>query len=129
MQIDSFSPHEQALSFRARRNEVLSANIANADTPNYKARDLDFQDVLNAASRPSSSLRTTHATHISTGPAGVANGDLKYRIPVQPTLDGNTVETDIEQTAYAENALHYRAALAFVDGQIRTLKFAIKGGE
>lgn len=129
MDLQPFAQHEMALKFRAQRNEVLSSNIANADTPNYKARDLDFQSALQSAKGNSVSLKRTSQLHQS-GTRGLqSGGDVKYRIPVQPTLDGNTVETDVEQAAFAENAVQYRASLAFLNGSIRTLKFAIRGSD
>lgn len=121
--------HEQALKFRAHRNEVLSSNIANADTPNYKARDLDFASVLKSESGGSIRLQQTSALHIQPADSMATGASLKYRLPSQPTLDGNTVESDVEQAAFAENAVQYRASLAFLDGQIRSLRYAIKGGD
>ena len=121
--------HEQALKFRAHRNEVLSSNIANADTPNYKARDFDFASVLKGASGDGIRLQQTSARHMQPADSMTAGGKLLYRVPSQPTLDGNTVETDVEQAAFAENAVQYRASLAFLDGQIRGLRYAIKGGD
>lgn len=132
MELDVFSHHEQALKFRAMRNQVLTANIANADTPNYKARDYDFREVLASARDGSLALSNTNERHLSTGldsMYGTTASELKYRIPFQSTLDGNTVETDVEQAAFAENALQYRASLRFLDGSIRTLKYALRGGE
>ena len=131
MELNVLSQHETALKFRAQRNQVLSANIANADTPGYKARDLDFDAALKHASGKNVRLVGTSDRHIGTGnaPAPMTSEQLKYRVPMQPTLDGNTVETDVEQAAFAENALMYRASLAFLDGQIRTLRYALKGGD
>lgn len=132
MELNIFSQHEQALKFRAMRNQVLTTNIANADTPNFKARDMDFSSMLANARGASLALTGTNEQHLSTGldmKNGTSVSDLKYRVPFQPSLDGNTVETDVEQAAFAENALQYRASLAFLDGQIRTLKYAIRGGE
>ena len=132
MELDVFSHHEQALKFRAMRNKVLTANIANADTPNYKARDYDFREMLASARDESLALKSTDERHMSTGmnsTYGTTASDLKYRIPFQSSLDGNTVETDVEQAAFAENALQYRASLRFLDGSIRTLKYALRGGE
>ncbi len=129
MDIPALSQHEQALKVRALRNRILSSNIANADTPNYKARDIDFRDVLGSARQEDLGLTRTSDLHKrawSTTPGGAA---MMYRVPTQPTLDGNTVETDVEQAAFAENALQYRASLAFLDGSIRTLKYALKGGD
>lgn len=132
MDTSIFSTHEQALKFRAMRNEVLTANIANADTPNYKARDYDFREALASARDQSMSLKGTHERHLSTGQDSTyatSMTDLKYRVPFQPSLDGNTVETDVEQAAFAENALQYRASLRFLDSSIRTIKYALRGGE
>ncbi len=121
--------HEQALQFRAHRNEVISSNIANADTPNYKARDLDFAAALKSASTGGISLRRTSDLHLQPAQSLGHGAKLMYRVPSQPTLDGNTVESDVEQAAFAENAVQYRASLAFLDGQIRTLRYALKGGD
>ena len=129
MKTTTFAQHEQALLFRARRNEVLSANIVNADTPNYKARDLDFKDVLSTMSVAGVSLKNTNPMHQAASQTHNHGGQLKYRMPMQPSLDGNTVEADVEQAAFAENALRYRITLSFLDGHIRTLKYAIKGGD
>lgn len=124
--------HEQALLLRARRNEVLAVNIANADTPNFKARDVDFRAALAAAGTGDSLAMTqTRGAHLNAeGNRGVSplEAQLKYRLPNQPTLDGNTVETHIEQTAFAENALEYQASLQFLGGKFASLKSAITGG-
>ena len=129
MEIKSLALHENALRFRAHRNQVLASNIANADTPNYKARDLDFGAALkNAQSQTLGLTRTSDAHHEAWGTTR-SGGKLVYRVPTQPTLDGNTVEADVEQAKFAENAVQYRASLRFLDGSIRTLKYAIKGSE
>ena len=129
MEIDGLGIHEQALKFRARRNQVLSSNIANADTPNYKARDIDFGAALKKAQTQSISLTRTSELHKQAWSTARDGGPLMYRIPMQPTLDGNTVETDVEQAAFAENAVKYRASLSFLDGKLRTLRLAIKGSD
>jgi len=129
MDIQPFAQHEQALKFRALRNLVLTSNIANADTPNYKARDIEFSEVLNDAKAGGFSMKKTREKHLETTAMSAFNPAMKYRIPTQPTLDGNTVATDVEQAAFAENAVQYRASLAFLNGQIRTLRYAIKGGD
>ena len=129
MEIKALALHEQALKLRAHRNEVLASNIANADTPNYKARDLDFAEALKRARSSSISLERTSELHRAAWSTSRAGAELKYRVPMQSTLDGNTVEADVEQAAFAENALQYRASLAFLDGQIRTLKYALRGGD
>lgn len=129
MDIPAFSQHEQALRFRALRNQVLSSNIANADTPNFKARDLDFADALKGARQESIGLKQTSDLHKQAWGTTRDGAHTMYRVPTQPTLDGNTVEMDVEQAAFAENALQYRASLAFLDGKIRTLRYALKGGD
>ena len=129
MEIDGFGLHEQALKFRARRNQVLSSNIANADTPNYKARDIEFGAALKKAQTQGISLTRTSDLHKQAWSTARDGGPLMYRVPMQPTLDGNTVETDVEQAAFAENALKYRATLSFLDSKIRGLRLAIKGSD
>lgn len=130
MELQPFAQHEKALVLRAQRNEVLSSNIANADTPNYKARDIDFRDALQSAQQGTSvSLKRTSDLHMNSSRSSELGANVKYRVPVQSTLDGNTVETDVEQAAFAENAVQYRASLAFLNGTIRTLKFAIRGSD
>jgi len=129
MKLQPFAHHEQALKFRALRNQVLSSNIANADTPNYKARDVDFNSVMKGAASSQLTMTRTSDLHQSAGNSENMGGTIKYRIPTQPSLDGNTVETDVEQAAFAENAVQYRATLSFLDGRIRGLRYAIKGGD
>lgn len=118
--------HEAALLYRAKRTEVLAGNLANADTPNYKARDLDFATALDR-SAAAASLNTTDARHLR-APAAAHDAALKYRNPHQPSLDGNTVEADLELARYAENAVSYQASLLFVNGKISTLRAALTGG-
>lgn len=134
MNINPFSDREQALALRELRTELLTTNIANADTPNYKARDFDFASVLRDSGVEASRLRRTSTLHQPATPGGspITNPlgvEARYRVPMQPTLDGNTVEMDVEQAAFAENAIRYRASLSFLDSQIRGLRFAIKGGD
>ena len=129
MEIKALQHNEQALKLRAQRNQVLAANIANADTPNFKARDIDFKAALAAAKGDGVSLRTTSDLHFRSMSTSATGAEVLYRVPMQSSLDGNTVETDVEQAAFAENALQYRATLQFLDGQIRSIKYALKGGE
>ncbi|MGI9236079.1 MAG: flagellar basal body rod protein FlgB [Woeseiaceae bacterium] len=129
MEIPALAQYERALQFRAQRNELLASNIANADTPNYKARDLDFGQALKGARQESISLQTTSDLHKQAWGMTKQGAQTMYRVPTQPSLDGNTVSMDVEQAQFAENALQYRASLAFLDGSIRTLRMAIKGGE
>lgn len=118
--------HEAALLFRARRMEVLAANLANADTPQYKARDVEFGSVLAGAMANRASLAVTDPRHIAANPPA-ASSELKYRIPHQPAQDGNTVEADLELSRYAENAVSYQASLMFANGRIATLRAALAG--
>ena len=123
-----FGFHGHALRVRAGRNELLARNLAHADTPGYQARDLDFREILQSVGKSEPGhLTRTHATHLQ---APGASGDLttvKYRVPLQPSVDGNTVETDVEQAEFAENVVQYRASLSFINGKIRTLRHAISG--
>ncbi len=129
MDIPALGQHERALTIFAQRNRVLASNIANADTPNYKARDIDFKAALNTARQDTISLTQTSDLHKQAWGTTKDGASTMYRMPTQSTLDGNTVEMDVEQAAFAENALKYRASLAFLDGKIRTLKYALKGGD
>lgn len=131
MNIDkAFGIHAKALQFRARRAQVLAVNLANADTPNYKARDMDFSTALKeAAGRTGNAittLRTTHKGHM-TGTVEGGGVVIHNRKATQPSADGNTVDTQREQAAFAENAVHYQASLSFLGGTIKTLLSAIKG--
>lgn len=125
-----FGMHEQALLLRSQRSQLLASNIANADTPGFKARDLDFQAALgHVQSNQPVLLQTTQSGHLGEGtnpPAIAAN--LLYRVPTQPSLDGNTVDMQQEQAAFAENAVHYQATLDFISSRINTLRLAITGG-
>ncbi|MHB8472762.1 MAG: flagellar basal body rod protein FlgB [Gammaproteobacteria bacterium] len=119
--------HAQALQLRSRRAELLAENIANADTPGYKARDIDFKQALGAAQQ-GAALKLTQPDHIQ--PASIAGIDgvqTGYRNPLQPSLDGNTVDMQVEQAAFARNAVDYQTSLTFLSGRIRTLLTAIKG--
>lgn len=128
----SFDFHAAALKLRSERTRVLAANIANADTPHYKARDIDFRSALLAAvgeqsARAAVQPARTSASHLS-GSGGVAGAPtLLYRTPLQTALDGNTVELERERANFAENIVRYEASLRFLNGQIRTLLAAIKG--
>ena len=122
--------HAAALKLRSQRTEVLAANLANADTPSYRARDIDFKNALAAASGQGGgvSLATTKAGHIGAATAnGSAAPELKYRVPLAPALDGNTVDGQLEQAAFAENTVRYQATLSFVSSKFRALMTAITG--
>lgn len=123
---------QEALNLRAERQQVLSSNIANADTPNYKARDFDFGKTLTQAVErgrhsQSMSMTTTSAGHMSgTATATAAGGaDLQYRKPTQSSIDGNTVEMDVERVNFADNAVHYEASLTVLGAQIKTMLSAV----
>jgi flagellar basal-body rod protein FlgB len=121
----AFGVHAEALQLRARRGELLASNLANADTPNYKARDMDFRNVLRAA-QADTALATTHAGHLH-AQGGVSRMQTLYRVPSHASLDGNTVDTQIEQAEFAENAVRYRTSLRFLSGKVNGLMKAIKG--
>jgi flagellar basal-body rod protein FlgB len=123
----AFGIHEQALKLRAKRAEVLAGNIANADTPGYKARDFDFHAMLRQEVGSAQKVRTTNPRHIQVDAGIVPPSQMGYRVPSQPSLDGNTVDSQLEHSAFASNALEYQASLRFVSGQIRSLMTAIKG--
>lgn len=108
-----FGIHGAALAVRSQRMGLLASNIANASTPGYKARDIDFAEALQSVQG-------------GQGDAGVALA-TKYRVPTQMTMDGNTVELATEQTAFAENALAYQTSLSFLSGRINTITRALKG--
>lgn len=124
-----FGLHERALLLRADRVGVLATNIANTDTPNFKARDLDFAAVL--AGQESGGMQVqmvrTSTAHLGAATAGITEGDLKYRIPYQPSLDGNTVEAPVEQAQFAENAVRYQASLMFISRRIQSIESALSG--
>ncbi len=121
--------HAQALKLRARRAELLASNLANADTPHFHARDLDFKSLLGRLSSASAAVGfvQTHARHLPGPLSSVAGSRPMYRIPTQPSLDGNTVEPQVEQSAFLQNALSYQASVAFLDARIQGLRLAIRG--
>lgn len=122
---DHIGVHAKALMLREQRNEVLTSNIANAATPHFKARDLDFAAEYSAAIGQGA-LEVSHANHIATA-TGPAGGGLAYRVPVSPSLDGNTVELATEQMEFAENTLRYQASLQLLNRRISGLMTAIRG--
>ena len=124
---DVFGIHDQALRLRARRTEVLASNLANADTPGYKARDFDFNAMLRKELPPPVRLASTNARHIQADSGIVAVSQMGYRIPQQASLDGNTVEVEREQSEFSANAMRYQASLRFLDGRTKGLLRAIKG--
>jgi flagellar basal-body rod protein FlgB len=125
--------HTRALQLESRRTELLANNLANADTPGFKARDLDFKAALAAAGDAAAAPLALHATqpghYAATGgnDAGAAPAALKYRVPLAPALDGNTVDAQLEQSAFAANAVRYQATLTFINSKLRSLMTAITG--
>ena len=122
--------HASALKLRSQRTELLASNLANADTPNYKARDVDFKQALAQASGAGSSVRmtTTSAGHLPAARAMNGTGaELKYRTPLAPALDGNTVDVQLEHAAFAANTVRYQATLQFLSSKFRGLLTAITG--
>jgi len=128
-----FGIHEQAVQVAGQRLSVLAANLANADTPGFKARDIDFAEVLSQAqgdvglSAAPMPLTVTQAAHITTTPPGALATEIKYRNPYQAALDGNTVEMPVEEAAFAENNVRYQASLNFINLRIGELQLAIMG--
>ena len=108
-----------ALSLRARRNEILASNIANAATPNYKARDIDFETEIKKYQKDGP-IQSTHNQHI-TIKKPISPGKVQFRKNVNPSLDGNTVELAVEQLQFAENSMRYQSTLSFLSGKINTL--------
>ncbi len=124
--------HDDALLIRTRRASILASNLANADTPHYKSRDLDFKDALlqlapDAGASNQVRLIRTHAAHVGgAGSAPFASAAL-YRVPSQPSLDGNTVDADIERGEFTKNSLAYLVSLRLLSGRIRSVLSALRG--
>lgn len=124
----TLEPHARALRLRSQRSEVLAANIANADTPHYKARDFDFATAYSGAVGKSTlALARTSPRHLPAASADFGGLRLQYRNPVQPSIDGNTVEADAEVGRFSDNAIRFQAALTFTNMKIRGLMAAIQG--
>ena len=121
--------HQKAMQVRTERMEVIAGNLANANTPGYKARDIDFQKVMQSAQAARNhNLTRTHENHINGGMKG--SGQVEYRIPNQPdTGDGNTVDVQIERNTFLDNGLRYQAGMEFLNGKIKGMKKAISGGQ
>lgn len=125
--------HEKALNFRAQRAEVLANNISNADTPGYKARDLDFSKVLAAETEKVNSkgqfaMNTTNGRHIEAQGAGSdTEGVLLYRTPSAPSLDQNTVDSQVEQASYAQNSMSFQASFTLLNNKFKGLVAALRG--
>ena len=125
----AFGIHEPALHLQSKRAQLLAANVSNADTPKYKARDIDFHQALKDSMQYAKSggpLAATNARHIQ--PPAFLNGyEVLFRNPRQPAIDGNTVEAEAEMQAFTDNSVRYMASLRFLGGKIQTLQKAIGG--
>lgn len=127
LNLDSyFGIHAKALQARDQRASQIANNLANVNTPNYKAKDVDFNEYLAATmSKGSSPMKTTSPNHMN------ANADfsaqLKYRKPIHASLDGNTVDKDMETAEFARNSLNYQASLSFLDNKIKSMSMALRG--
>ena len=125
---DAMDFQAQALKLRSYRQQLLASNIANGDTPHYKAVDIDFASALkNASQNTPQSLAATSPAHIASSGRDPAGARLQFRGVSQPSVDGNTVDLDVERAKFADNAVRYEAAVRFLSGQIHDLSSAIKG--
>lgn len=127
-----FGIHEAALKIRTQRAELLANNLANEDTPNFKAKDIDFRKAMQDATSHVTSgdelnMVKTSSGHISGDGFTSTSQYLMYRQPTQPSLDGNTVETHIEKAQFMENALQQQATLEFINGKISGIRGALRG--
>jgi flagellar basal-body rod protein FlgB len=118
--------HEKALKLKSQRLEVLAQNIANADTPHYKARDIDFKSVMNEAQQPNTAMKSTAQGHFSVGQGLDADG-MRFRTPFNTSCDGNTVEMSVEQAQYGKAAADYQATLNFLESRVSGLRKALRG--
>ncbi|WDZ98018.1 flagellar basal body rod protein FlgB [Herbaspirillum sp. WKF16] len=136
---DFFRFNELALNLRAQRQQLIASNIANADTPNYKARDINFADTLKnaldnkAAAMPPLELARTTASHVAgtavgSGEGSIGGSPLLYRKPDQGSVDGNTVDLDVERNEFVDNGIRYEAGVTAVNGQIKAMINAIQPG-
>ena len=133
---DSLDLQGQALQLRSERQRLIASNIANADTPGYVARDMDFAKTLRAATgglAAASTIATSHAGHIGAGAPGLSGGtvasELLYATPSQTSIDRNTVDMDRERASFADNAVKYEATLRFINSNVKTALDAIRGGQ
>ena len=135
----ALSFHQTALRVRNQRQELLASNIANADTPQYKARDIDFKSTMQAAlqqgkgatpaQQPAGLLQQTNSGHMNAaaGNGNLSSGDVLFRSVLQGSVDGNTVDMDVERNAYVDNGIRYEASLTMMSGQIKKMLSAITG--
>ena len=118
--------HEQALKVKSRRLEVLAQNIANADTPHYKARDIDFKAVMSETQHQSTAMKVTSSGHFAMG-QGLDSDGMRFRTPFNTSFDGNTVEMSVEQAQYGKAAADYQATLHFLESRVSGIRKALKG--
>lgn len=126
----AFSIYDDALIMRGKRASVLASNIANADTPNYKARDIDFQSMLKQANNQQTNsldMVSTHRDHINLNSGSHSNLSIKYRNPLHASLDGNTVDSHVEQSKFSQNALQYQTSFTFLNSSVKGIIKALKG--
>jgi flagellar basal-body rod protein FlgB len=124
---DAFGIHEHAVRLRTQRAEILAGNLANADTPGFKARDVDFAALLRKELPGDVQLAATRPGHIGDDARLFSTSQLMYRNPQQASLDGNSVDAVREQVEFSANAMQYQASLRFLEGKLRSLLTAIKG--
>ena len=120
----ALSTHAKSLTARSQRVEVLAQNIANADTPNFKARDIEFKKVFKTANEDT--MQTTHGKHMAL-PVDENSDGMMYRIPFNVAFDGNTVELNVEQAQYGKAAAEYQATVNFLQDEISGLRKALRG--
>ncbi|HWK70744.1 flagellar basal body rod protein FlgB [Pollutimonas sp. M17] len=130
---DDLGFYQKAIGLRQQRQEVLAANIANADTPNYKARDFDFSSALEQAMGvggsmrlPDTQLALTSARHIPAKAVAPDPAELLYRQPLQPSMDGNTVDMDVERVQFADNTMRYQTDLSIISARIKGIMAALQ---
>jgi len=122
----TFGIHDKALQVRGRRMEVLAQNIANADTPYFKARDIDFKAMLGSIQSQDLQIQATRENHYSAGESPADPG-LLFRVPFNTAFDGNTVELSVEQAQYGKAAADFQATLQFLESDISGLRKALRG--
>lgn len=126
-----FGIQAQTMNLRSQRAELLAANLANADTPNYKAKDIDFSSALNRATGSeldkSISISTNNSNHINNIASGESVDAIRYRIPSSASLDGNTVDGDFERSAFSENAIRYQVSVQTLSNRINGIIGVLRG--
>ena len=126
MNLDNvFGIYEQSLRLRNQRTEILASNIANADTPGYKAKDIDFRSVLKQQTVQPSRLQATNPKHFQNAEIGKSTAYVQFSNSGQPTLDGNTVDVQQEQLKFASNSARFEATMRFLNGKITSIEKAL----